>query len=904
MKIELFLAGNPVEINKDIDFVLNKQFTDLTDLTSIIVDYSKTIKVPMTPKNNDLFNYVYKLEHQAYGVTYNPAQKIPMTMCYNGAKVLEGYALLKSVNLKDKTYEIGLYGQMGKIFSMLKERTLANYHTESNGFWKTVRMNTKAVKDSIDNWSWDLDWSSTDWTDFWGLTPQMIGKSDLIDTTKFEAPGTVDYTDFEEDINTARSITYADLYVKDGLDFNQYLEARSYMCRPYVYVNKLVQLVQAEINNSQEFDGYSLVLDPDWFNNQNPYYQDLCYFPGTESPVDSGEGTNGQVTWKQNELNMGDNGGLPYEFLPTVDTNALDGYTYSTSGNTITLTNSVPGQDTTATMTLKANSVMVRDRVTGVLYVGDFNTRGRWAYYNLAVMNIIPIRYIGVYDSNDNLIYKLYLCDNEIHSVYDRNHTWAHTTIKDVWATLKKLGPKVVVPESAAWMNGSLANQYCEVTQYYDFGDVVLNTNSFKFKIQCDFIDFWRETVSQENISWSSYESLYPFYSDKYKSKVWTSGATFYGYFKPIQALEVSSNNYRSGSYWTIKDVLGNDFNPFLWLINYVKKFRLFFDIDYISKTITLKGNYFDTVTYKDVTVDYSKDMKVDPVVDEYKRVIYGYRENESRKGTIYNKKYGVEYGDKEYDTRLDINDETMELSPDKEEGVFIPVIMNALTYRTLKSPHSVLRYTNDLGTSKVITTLTADGDLDYFPFYAFRDNNAATTYTWYISDDSGNQKNTGSYAYLDHTNNALNPGWETQVQYVQDGQDVLYLQPMNYIPQFDNYMYHPIVEGGVKDYLWWHTFGTPREVYNDYLPSNIECRDVLSYRWNRWLYEVFSPHNKKVTCYVRMSYPEFINFKFNQLWVIDHCVFLVNKIIDFNPNQVGPTKVELVQISDVDNLK
>jgi hypothetical protein len=52
------------------------------------------------------------------------------------------------------------------------------------------------------------------------------------------------------------------------------------------------------------------------------------------------------------------------------------------------------------------------------------------------------------------------------------------------------------------------------------------------------------------------------------------------------------------------------------------------------------------------------------------------------------------------------------------------------------------------------------------------------------------------------------------------------------------------------------------------------------------------------------MSYPEFISFKFNQLVVIDHSVFLVNKIIDFNPNEISATKVELIQVSDVDNLK
>ena len=89
MKLELYLDGNLVDINQDIDFVLNKKYTELSDLTSIIVDYSKTIRIPMTPRNNELFNYVFKLDHQVLLgqdiINYDPSQKIPMSMVYNGS---------------------------------------------------------------------------------------------------------------------------------------------------------------------------------------------------------------------------------------------------------------------------------------------------------------------------------------------------------------------------------------------------------------------------------------------------------------------------------------------------------------------------------------------------------------------------------------------------------------------------------------------------------------------------------------------------------------------------------------------------------------------------------------------------------------------------------------------------
>ena len=251
---------------------------------------------------------------------------------------------------------------------------------------------------------------------------------------------------------------------------------------------------------------------------------------------------------------------------------------------------------------------------------------------------------------------------------------------------------------------------------------------------------------------------------------------------------------------------------------------------------------------------------------------------------------------------------------------------------------------------------MNKDGEIEYYPFFAFRLNNLYNYIQpnvpfYYISDDTPNQKNNGEYTYLDHSIDWINEG---------------YLLHLNGIPQFDNYIsktvnlrstivptvmsndetLDPITKGEIEDdntttdeiisseytdpvtgqikvirrpmasgtgsgsitdetqdFLYWTTFGVPKEVYNGYLPSNIDNYSIYN-RWKNYLNEIFNVHNKKVTCYVRMTYPDFINFKFNQLFVIDNCVFLVNKIIDFNPNSTEPTKVELIQISDVNNLK
>jgi len=975
MKIDLFLEGNQVEINQDIDFVLNKQFTELIDLTSIIVDYSKTIKVPMTPHNNELFNYVYKLDHQVFGgediVVFDPSQKINMVMNYNGSTVMEGYALLNSVDLKGKVYEIGLYGQLGKIFSDMKKKPLkgsndgrSGYHRPNNGWSKSIKMNTATIHDSFWNANHSLDWTSSDWTDFWGFAPQLIGDSDLINKDSYEKYGAGDIIKFEDQINTTRGITYADIYVKDGFDFNQYLELRTYMTRPYVYVDKIIQLVQHEINQG-DYDGYTMELDEDWFNSNNPYYNELVYFPGNESIVDSGESTSGMVSWDNSERWMG----FPESYIPMTTSIDLDGYTYDFNGFLITIS-ATGGGETTASLSLNCDGIVVRDRITGVGSTSGFITNGKWAFYNLSNPQTVPIRYIGIYDANDQLLNKLYLCDDTIHSVTEDSgflyYSWGHYPMGGVWNILKKMSTKNIVPNSTTWVNHSSNNSYCEVVQTYNFGNISLNTNSFKFKMECDYINIPTGRIVQANIQHSDYKPLCPFKNDKYKNAVWNNGATWSSYFQPIQTLNVTSNTYRSGSIWTIYDILGNDFNPFTWLIDYVKKFRLFFDIDYNTKTITIKSGYFDNVTYKDIVVDYSKGMVVEPVVDKYNMVHYGYRENDSKKGIKYYKNRGVEYGDIDIFTGLNINNETLTLTPNEDEGVFIPTKMDCLNWANLNSTQTI-KYSNPVRTNRIITTLDKDGKISYFPFYAFRrENYRSISRPWYLSDDTPNQRNTGEYCYLEHS--SLGEGWEQEVETTQDGSNVYYLLSVGFLPQFDNYIMKDVVmrnttprglmsvedvdngdsesdalltptnevnpdavedtivvteytdpvtgrtrtirrsrasndEEEEQTYLFWDTFGVPAEVYNGYLPSNIDSYCIYN-RWVNYLNEIFNVHNKKVTCYVRMSYPEFINFKFNQLFVIDNCTFLVNKIIDFNPNSTEPTKVELIQISDVDNLK
>lgn len=987
MKIELYLDGHQVEINNDIDFTLNKTFTELTDLTAIIVDYSKTISIPMTPDNNELFNMVFRLDHQVLMgteyVDYDPSVRIPMAMFYNGDIVLEGYAVLNKVNLNTRTYEINLYGQLGKIFSELKEKTLVDY-SGSNGFFQTFTMNKEAILKSFQNDNPNLYWGSADWSDFFGFAPQLYGNTDILDTKNCElAGGTI--MDFVKTMNTTRGFESADYYIGDGLDFNQYGELRSYMARPYVYAGKLVQLVQNEINTG-DYDGYTLTLDPDWFNSNNPYYTNLCYFPGRESVIDKGKSVTGFVTWNNSERTLS----FPMGFLPSASTEGLEGYTYTTSGYTVTIKDA--GSDNLgANISLNCDGITVRDRVTGVGNLSDFDRDGAWAYYNLPNgSGIVPVRYIAIYDGEGQMLYKLILCSENIVAVTEDSgflsYSWSKQEHSNIWGKMKSRDDRVIAPNSTSWVNKGVDHNYCEVTQTYNFGNVIINTNKFSFRMQCDLVFGSTGNIYKENISSSEYNTLCPFKNNKYKTTEWNrSGSTYSMYFTPVKQMDVTSLTYRSGSTWSIREILGEDFNPFTWLIDYAKKFRLFFDIDYMTRTINLKAGYFNTVDFKEAVVDYSKEVTVEPLLNRYKEINYGYADNESTKGRKYKNRYKVNYGDMTIETGIKINNDKMSLIPDKDESMFIPVKTNALYWDNLNSTAQIV-YGHILKTDRIINTLNNEGEVEYYPFYCFRAGNHSISQAFYrITDDTPEQKRTGKYTLIGKTglsdytlNMSLIPQFDnflsrsvevssviapsvarmaaiegidriekelaidrdiilpiegdldgTTEEAVNERVDrftnpvtgevidvvvpVYPEEPLEPVHPFEPDL--PVLPGSgtgsgtgttnptYQTFLYWATFGVPREVYNGNVPSNIESYSVYN-RWKNYLNEIFNVNNKKVTCYIRMSYPDYINFKFNQLLVIDGCTFLVNKVIDFNPNSTEPTKVELLQIQDPGNLK
>ena len=979
MKIDLILGGKQVDLGHEIDLVLNKQFADLEDLTSIIVDYSKTIKVPMTPNNNEVFNFVYKLNHNVLlgseFVDYDPSQKIDMKLQFNGVLAMEGYAVLNSVDLNGKQYEINIYGKLGKIFSDLKEKQISSYRKGNTAMFDNVKMNKETIKTSFAAQTRnDLSYNSTNWTDFFGFAPQLYGKTDVLETKSYVCVSS--YIDFSTDIAKGRwginaqssdedkqkAEDYASVLVGDGLDFNQYGEIRSYMTRPYVYVDKLVQLVTNEVNGDTDgiYDGYKFELDESWFVKSNPFYSKLCFFPQNERVFEDSSTTDDHVIMTDDMLYIlpSLNDSSPAKIVPTTSSSQLSDYSCSIDRTTglIKFTSNDGSSETDISIKVSSGdggiTIKTYETYNGVIWEHSAPTDGskiHFAYYNCG--STLPFRYIKVLDESGNELAVLPLVTDSHWYSYNKisSTNVSYGTRNITYERIKA----ALVKKYSNYVDYNTVNEYNEFGYYsgevykiikhrdFTFNSALFNASGIRFELCCDKYTFntsYDATLVQSNIKFSSIieqpfvKRLSNEYGNMGYDFVWSLAV---GYPSNYDLYE--SNN-RSNSTCNIYEILGEDFNPFLWFINYCKRYRLLFDIDYATKKIKVTNNYFNSVIMKDMVVDYDKDFKIEPIVEKYKYVSYGYEDNNSKKGKLYRRKFGIgNYGDTKIDTAIDIDGSSLDIKPFEKESVFIPTDGVALTYNNMKSTDKI-RYSNLFGTSHIINTLNSSGEIEYFDFFAFRMANATVT-DCYLSDDSATEMFSTKYAlhrYSDMevcTSMPQFDNWLSIIWAKNEASEPVDSRPVVMAPargeieddESDDAASVPgrlpidtstsngteiKLPGGdtirLPQTIYWDTFVQPKEIYSGALPSGTISKTYTTYnlRWEKWLNELFNVNNKKVTCYVRMSYPEFINFKFNTLFVIEGSLFLVNKIIDFNPNSDNPTKVELIQISNINNLK
>lgn len=905
MNVQLYLSDQLMELDETVNFPLTKTFDDINNPTSIITEYSKTVNIPMTKHNNEIFGNIYRLDrlikvngNDTIGMYFDPSKKIPFKLLYNGDLLLEGYAkfMEASYSVSNKYYSITLYSSLGSIFKKLREVVVNeiqlsdDQRAESDGGAKYVlddllsgdKLDASKV---IESWQYNQkytslfdesgnvasgikdcniigflpsyrgyysnNWSSdkAEWTNPETGVREIVQLSDVINynwkqTYKTHHPSATD-----DEVNSYVEGLDAEGLIEDGLTEYQLNSYRSYEQRPYIIFSALMQLYQKKC---KELTGYDMVLDTDFFNSNNPYYYKTCYtldFLGTSS-----DNTTSEVISEGSTYNYG----------------------YSTTYPDLQANNYIGIQ------TLNLDVQIDNDYNDGIVIIDPINLTFVKKYVEESNNTTRPK---GTLQQSDIVAFPV-----TVSLMNYSNGTYSAASSKKFWI----------------YGGNSWGYYFSRGAFGYSPDDRIIDmSNDFSYKTKINISGgptsmeltlsgtatiprFVLSGATSNNIRirieiGCQYQSGPYVYDDGTKTNLpinSSSPNTDYVLIKDISYQTKWRNNLKMkmSTFYQGTDPL------FDVILQYTKMFGLVWDIDDVENKIYIKtrNNYFKNYTIKDWSnkVDRNNDVSIEPVSFDVRFVSFGYEELDGYNLSQYYDENGEVYGAKRINTGYEFNrDETKMI-----ESLYPTCCSNRsfLTFDTILNwdLESVLLPTLDSYTRMDCDNEDGD-DSECKSNWVFKEgityisNSSSRPY---ITDDSELQLSEDEYCYI-----------------YKEGSQSMYMPEFNIATRVvDNssgisklYYYGILMNTPLTDYT---RLKYPTRALGNYIYDNF---------WSNYINERYNIQNKKVTMYLNITPIDYMEFKFNKFILINNQLFMINKIIDYDPTVKQTTKCELIQITD-----
>lgn len=292
--VSLYIENRYIELDKEVQFAITKTFEDITNPTSIINDWSKTVSIPFTDKNNETFGHIYNPdritlhdEGLTTGLYFDPLKKLDFRLEWDSAVLMTGYAKMTSVTKTNGTgrYNITLNGELGKVFQEMKKIT----------FDETKYVGEDKDKYWINGYDYtgDLvinqDYIANLWNTEEVYTDDIFSSSNVINFAPNNSISEgFDYTIFQHGANATKEFTEVlndvNFYNETGIEPKNIIpngmlpreigEYRSYLQLPYIHFYKLFLIFKHKF---ETITGYKINLDKNWFNKYNPYWNQLVF---------------------------------------------------------------------------------------------------------------------------------------------------------------------------------------------------------------------------------------------------------------------------------------------------------------------------------------------------------------------------------------------------------------------------------------------------------------------------------------------------------------------------------------------------------------------------------------------------------------------------------------------------
>lgn len=694
--VDLFIAGQQAELDSSVTFALNKYFEDTTDPANIYSEWSKTVTIPRTVRNNQIFGSLWSPDRvtsvsqtSAFGLYFDPYKRVDMRIERNGSILLQGY--LKVLSVTQKGYQCTLNGELGKIIQELNSIT----------FDLSAEEDRYIIRSS---WSETLDRRliKKAWTEqqtVVGWTPLNIRTDDsTLNQKTFEKAGSI--VKFEDtlgsDFQNSAQISPSSA-IPDGMMPREIGEFRSYLQQPYLTMNTLFGSVWTKC---LQLTGYNFYLDASWFNDSNPYWKKCVMLLDNYNANKDTFVTN---TYKAYLLSVAWNGAFATQkditINPSAVSEAVPVYDNTTKQFNITQPN--------ATASIASKICLYKyDRTT---------TKEEVRFTDLAKDNalIVWFRWKNADGMTNGSISSFVIANPDC-------------TIMD---EVRISNPKAVFLTSSDEMN------------------INMWTDASAGKVQLvGFAKWWNNNAP---VRLGANQYLYLAWGD-------FNSSTRIPY--PMQ-MNIYSNYARSGSTVTLNSLWDNNHTPWEIILDYCKMFRIGIFVDEAGKRLKFipYTTYFKEYTVSDWTdkIDRSQDFEVRPVTFENRYILFNYENNETSINTEYKKKYKFQYGEKSLITAYQFNTKTKKLF----NSIKMPIenTDNVLSWSNL---YDNKRVAYSFPAEKYVYAKDDDDRLtdNFGTFYfdegivPFDTEEQLNLRSVSVSDDTDLQRSTSTYAYSQYS--------------------------------------------------------------------------------------------------------------------------------------------------------
>lgn len=919
----------------NFQIALNDTIQNIHNPLKMNTEYSKTISLPLTAKNREIIQHYSRLD-SLVTTTFDATKAIPVRMVVDGNIIFEGSYAITKVDVSRNRIEGNFYSVVNTWINKLKNLTWDDFPEvlkQKNSVTNQLE-DFSINKDNIyaswmaypalrsTNFNLPTDERHYKWTDWIGFAPMLNGElSDFSCDAMFRSgadDGAVTYHPWEvismgggePGLQILKTI-----YPKPSE--RQMLQFRSYYQKPYIYVDNLFKLIQYKCSWDDELP--FIDFDEDWTDSSNPNWRNLIYFLPNLLKTDDKPVVTTQVYNLNNPISYVNSG---FQL---------------TRGNTWT---TKTGPNMSLTCPDDPNHTLVD---SDGWIIGD----GKTIDYIIPVTFSLNFAFTASNSYNDEgglhgwnkkmrligqMCLDVELVDQNGQVVADSSKRIYQVSNGQVYqTTVTTSSQSGQTSYNISWgLNGSGVYSHAFTTTA---GSKYKPRFKWSFKnvyTQWTGVYEWNSTYTLFVPDISGMEQFDYYYIDDMLIPAWTNHNNIsFDTHSQNTSNDIHRLRYaeagRSGKKYTMKDIWGTVENntPFMVLLKYMKMFNLtmYYDKNNNSIKILPKEKFFEQGYNEGIEdwtnkVDFGKDMSFKPLSWEDRYVEFNYADTDLTKIKTFKDKYGFNYGTKRIKTSYTFNNETKELledvdsinaSAEMSEYMFNMYQLNRIS----SNPTATVQLEEAFLVAEADMINNKDGKMaDMTNCFAYRwdyntywDRNlnrlANGVYHGYIyiTDDCQYENNNGSWNYqptlsgnITWTNNKCSEHYCVARR----------LGIIGTKPRISHYITKTVGTGAdalSTDYCC--LFSVPRE---DYFNPNVVARnnqDLWTTRWSNLITEMYSMQNKLLTCYVYLTPEDYNKFKFNKFIIIDNVLYLVNKIIDYNPASLEATKCELIQVDN-----